>query len=373
MIRLLTSVAIGRPTDVYFCQDCGGASAANAATCRICGRQLVRERNGAPCHSCGAPTVDGASFCSLCGAAAVAAATLPAGQVLAGSRKIDSAVLAERQATVDPVGSTINLGEGLDLPDWLKRAAAEQPFDATHQSAIAADPFGPPSGTTATLAAAPPAARGDGPSTDSERSSRPPLSIPTDAPSAMSSSLPQPAPASDEARHVAAVPAGDVSDTSTFISENDLPEWIRQLAAADEAKKAEELRRTTEAANADRLASGTGDARQRRPLPGETPPSGPATSPWLTRRDRPETSESVAADSWGAGAPAPAVSESESSGQPSAQISQSAPTIAPEPAAAVSQPLPAPAASAQPNRLRVVLLAAVVLVVVALIAFMALS
>lgn len=170
---------------MYYCQDCGGANAANATSCRICGHPLARERVGAPCQSCGAPTVAGANFCSLCGTATVAVPAASLAGVLPGSLKVDAAIVDERQAATARLGSTVNLSEGLDLPDWLKRAAAEQPFDPKHQTAVAANPFGPAGGAATTLTAPPPT-NGSGASV-TDLGSHPPLSIPLAGPAGASS------------------------------------------------------------------------------------------------------------------------------------------------------------------------------------------
>jgi hypothetical protein len=89
-------------------------------------------------------------------------------------------------------------------------------------------------------------------------------------------------------------PEPDATDTASFISENDLPDWIRQIAEADAAKKAEADRLAAQPAPAAEAA-----APKRVVLPGETAPSVPAVNPWLTRRDGP-----TAASSWGAAEPA---------------------------------------------------------------------
>lgn len=356
---------------MYYCQDCGGANAANATSCRICGHPLARERVGAPCQSCGAPTVAGANFCSLCGTATVAVPAASLAGVLPGSLKVDAAIVDERQAATARLGSTVNLSEGLDLPDWLKRAAAEQPFDPKHQTAVAANPFGPAGGAATTLTAPPPT-NGSGASV-TDLGSHPPLSIPLAGPAGASSQGSAPAADALVAQRPAAARSADVADTSTFISEDDLPEWIRQLAAADEAKKAEELRRAAEAALAEGQTAAPDDPRRRRPLPGETAPGGPATNPWLTRRERAETPPTVAADSWGAvplqSAPVDGRTATQDSAPTAPTTLPSAPDLLlAERAAAASAKSPG-----RPNQLRVVLIAAVVLLVVALVAFMALS
>jgi hypothetical protein len=359
---------------VYYCQDCGGANAASATSCRICGHQLVRDRGSAPCQSCGAPTVEGANFCSLCGTATVTAPTVSLAEMLPGSLKVDAVVADERQATAARMGAAINLGEGLELPDWLKRAAAEQPYDPNRQNAVAADPFGPAGAGAATLTAARPGGIRNGSATDLDLGSRPPLSIPVSRPAA---SVQGPTPPVDE--QSATVPAAaarpaDVSDTSTFISEDDLPEWIRQLAAADEAKKADEMRRASEAAAVERQPAPATDPRRRRPLPGEAAPSGPATSPWLTRRERADGQDTVAADTWGAGTIQPAAIEDQATMHEAVPVAVVEPHVVPDLPVAQQEPARATAkAAGRPNQLRVVLIAATVLFVVALLAFMALS
>jgi hypothetical protein len=338
---------------VYYCQDCGGANPANATTCRICGLMLIHERGGAPCQSCGAPTVAGARFCSICGTATVALAAASLAGIAQGGKRVDTVAAADRPVGNVDAGPVLTLSEGLELPDWLKRAATEQPFDPGRQAAIAANPYGPPSGSTGPLA--------DDPTID--------------AVSAMAGGA-DPAHLADRSgddvmrSRANPAPAADVSDTSTFISEDDLPEWIRQLAAADEAKKAEEMQRAAEASAAVGKPALSTDPRRRRPLPGETPIAGPATSPWLARRERTDVSETVAADSWGG----PAAADGGHAARDVAPTPVTIPASTPEVTVAEQQPAPTvSAATKQPNQMRLVLLAAVVLVVVALVAFMALS
>jgi hypothetical protein len=353
---------------VYFCQDCGGANAATAESCRICGKALVSERDGAPCQRCGNGTVEDANFCSLCGAATVQPVSAAQKDKLAQSDADDTVISFSQIGSQQ--GADINLGEGLELPEWLKRAASEQPFDASRQTALNANPFGPPGGSIATLNVV----HADGgdlpPATAFVLSPQPPLSIPDDeidslisqsaANSAGSQSL-------DNAR-LAANSDADASDTSTFISENDLPEWIRQIAAADEARKLEEIRLADERSAASRAAGAT-DPRNRKPLPGETANTGPGTSPWLARRDRSEETDTVAADSWGKPTP---TAEKREIPQDTVVVSHNA---EPQPAPAVVDPVVAvattPAADSQ-NRMRMVLMAAVVVALIAVVAFMVL-
>jgi Double zinc ribbon len=358
---------------VNYCQECGASNTPDAVACRICGVLLTREEGGPPCHTCGAPTAAGAGFCSSCGAAIRSAADALSTGALPGSLKVDAAVAAERQAAAARLGAALNLGDGLELPDWLQRAAAEQPFDPARQSAVASIPFGPIAAATATLESptAMPATSGGQIDIASEAAAHPPLSIPAPG---LASSIPawlQDPPGADatpaQSASAAPTPEPDVADTGSFISESDLPEWIRQLAAADEAKQAEAERLAAEARGDDDPAGG----RHARPLPGETAASGPTASPWLARRERGGVAESVAADTWtGSGVAAP-VADAGPAREPLAattELTEAAPAIAkatPE----VDRGSPAPRA----RPLRLVLAAAIVLVILALLAFVVLS
>jgi hypothetical protein len=355
---------------VYFCQDCGGANAANAESCRICGKELVRERDSSPCQRCGTATAEAANFCSLCGATTVRAVSAAQSDSRADANAGDTLVTFGQPGSQQ--STDINLGEGLELPDWLKRAAAEQPFDANRQTAINANPFGHLGGTTATLDAS--HADGSIPSaTDFVLSSQPPLSIPGEE---IDSLIAHDAAAStgrkgaDSNGSTASAAASDVSDTSTFISENDLPDWIRQLAAADEARKVEDMRRADEQSAANRSAGAT-DLRNRKPLPGETATTGPGTSPWLARRDRSDESESVVADSWGrpgaTGEKRAAPPEVADAAVPALDLAAAPVSVDPVVVAAANT------TTGDPNRMRMFLLAATVLVILAAVAFMVLS
>lgn len=355
---------------MHYCQDCGGANAANATTCRICGHLIVGERGGPPCQSCGAPTVEGGKFCSLCGTATVAAPAAALAGVLAGSRNVDAAITTDRQPAASQPDSAIDLSEGLDLPDWLKRAAAEQPFDPNRPTAVVANPYGPTGSSSATVEVAP-ASMGAGSATES--SPRPPLSIPDSGPPLTPSGrLADPADGQVGAA-TATTRAANVADTSSFISEDDLPDWIRQLAAADEAKNVEEMQRAADAAAAGKPTS-TAGPRSHRPLPGETAATAPATSPWLTRRERTDVPEPAAVEPWGASAaPAPG-SADQSIQQERASVALDASDRGSDRSDGEPEAMPAPTrAASKPNQMRIVLAAAIVLLVVALIAFMALS
>lgn len=67
------------------------------------------------------------------------------------------------------------------------------------------------------------------------------------------------------------------TEASGLISANDLPDWIKQIAAQDAAKEAAQVEQAAAAAAAESFSS-----IQRRQLPGETIGSGPQTN-WLTK------------------------------------------------------------------------------------------
>lgn len=71
-------------------------------------------------------------------------------------------------------------------------------------------------------------------------------------------------------------------ETASLISENDLPDWIKQIAA-DDARKAAAARVTEEGPGV--AGSSLPHHLGRRSLPGETLTGGPASSSWLNRRD----------------------------------------------------------------------------------------
>ena len=80
-----------------------------------------------------------------------------------------------------------------------------------------------------------------------------------------------------------AATASAATESTSLISEHDLPEWIRQIAA-DDAKKLIEAQAHEEAAAVE-SGSSMPSHFGRRALPGETLTSGPASSSWLSRRD----------------------------------------------------------------------------------------
>lgn len=212
------------------------------------------------CEMCGAANDTMSEQCHRCGH-----------QLVAGDEPLVPA--AGSASDGETVGASI--GAGLEIPDWLKRAAAETP-PAPPAPAPAAPDLPPPgyhvAGTSST------------PTTDDlfqpepERSGPPTRPLPPVPTPGLPNAMP------DWLKSSSATPGSspepDAADTTTFISENDLPEWIRQIAAADAAKKVEEERRAAEAAG---VAEATDTKRV--VLPGGAAQSAPAANPWLSRRD----------------------------------------------------------------------------------------
>ncbi|GIW04970.1 MAG: hypothetical protein KatS3mg059_1590 [Thermomicrobiales bacterium] len=275
-----------------YCQDCGARNDEGATLCRICGHEIRHERGSQLCTSCGEYLAPGAAFCSSCGAAT--AAQRHAHNQLPVSLSVETAVAAERPVAAKRLEAAIDLSDGLELPDWLMRAAAEQPYDPTQATSVPLELM-PPAimderapGSTASggqdgAAKAEPAA--------------PSKAIPNgDLPTSLPAWLQQPPDtgAAQPAQPASAPNSPEPTDTTGFISESDLPEWIRQLAAAEEARKAEEARSaaTASASEPESMSGG------RRLLPGEIPPAEPVAQPWLARRERPAPSDATFIETW---------------------------------------------------------------------------
>jgi len=85
---------------------------------------------------------------------------------------------------------------------------------------------------------------------------------------------------------VASQPTAEAStDTTSFISETDLPEWLRNLAAADASKA--EVTRIAQEAEAARQGTSRNDGKVENPglegLPGDAPFTPASSSSWLAR------------------------------------------------------------------------------------------
>lgn len=184
------------------------------------------------CNKCGSANPDGRDVCARCG------------------------------ASLAPAPS-----EGLELPDWLKQAASEPPVIA------------------------PVHARSNHPQAESSAGPATRPTIPTgDLAASIPSWLKAPAqnepPAPDQESLLT-----DPTDTRGFITEDDLPAWIRQIAIEEDAKQAERekaAQAAAEAAAANPETPAEASATQRRRLlPGEIDAAHTGSNQWLARGDRP--------------------------------------------------------------------------------------
>jgi type II secretory pathway pseudopilin PulG len=172
-------------------------------------------------------------------------------------------------------------------------------------------------------------------------------------------------------------PAVAATDTSSFISESDLPAWIRQLAEADEAKKAEEAANAVAtAAQQAATANGAGQnlfgegslARRISQLPGEAEPPTVASNPWLSRREQAEPAATAQSDIWSK--PMSSIPRERSETTQAAQLApESAQPVAPETNQSTFSPVVNKVASASPV-LRWVLIGAVAVSVLAIVAYL---
>jgi hypothetical protein len=377
---------------MIYCQDCGAANDVAGTFCRICGRNLSPERGSLLCPTCSQPLVNQAAFCSSCGGAVMQApAAQPAHNFAFAGAAADGGGTPPAPLPLNPVVQGIN--ESLDLPDWLKRAATEQPQDSSratdrsfmytgvnptplpppmpapqvaHSPQLTADPSvqqslgaqpqpaaprpaqaAPPQGSTSwpqvPMAQVEPAAILSAPSAPGNSlwpsQVKPTMSSPastspeTQAPAAPGSarklvspeipnggldqSMPSwlnqsPQAAAPVAPPTPAVPTEAMTDTTSFISESDLPAWIRQLAEAEEQRKAQEAATAAAAAAAASYQPappqasppaqdlfGEGSLAHRiSQLPGEAEPPQVNSNPWLSRRDELSGLDVAQADVW---------------------------------------------------------------------------
>lgn len=207
-----------------FCADCGSPNLDTDAACRVCGRSLSSDPTPRP-----AVTTD---FPSDQVAAAPEHAVPPPrlATAVAGSPAVPSAWSRRTEASA-------GLGAGASLPTTRPRTGVASPSGFSSASAPHAQPSARPDGGL---------------------------------PSFM---RPQVRPATPSS----------ADESTSLISEHDLPDWIRQLAADDAKKLAES--QVEEATTAGKAASSLPSHLGRRALPRETLTSGSASTSWLVRRD----------------------------------------------------------------------------------------
>lgn len=284
---------------MVYCEQCGAANDIMNRQCHRCGHAMASETGSGP--------LDGTHLAS------------------AGSFPGQPSHFAEPP-----------LNANLDLPDWLKQAADSTPpspqgYPTPINQAPAgfhvAQPVAPPQPYPAAAPAVPPAYAAPvqptyavSPLTPSHPVAGPGQAVTAPQPQAWAPPQPQshpmasqpPVQSAPRAQALPPVPTGDLPsslpdwlrsqapqaapaepqiqipkpvsvDTSSFISEGDLPEWIRQIAAADAEKQAEEDRLA--AVQAAQVAStAPAEPGRRQPLPGETIGTA-ANNPWLARRE----------------------------------------------------------------------------------------
>lgn len=206
------------------------------------------------CAGCGSPNLDTDATCRVCGRSLTSDPAPPS--AASGASQID-----QGSSSAAPASSQTSSATAVaDLPDammgWPSRAGAPVEPDRT---------FAAPTVTRPTTGVATPSGFESVPSAHRDPQALPPDDLPA---------FMRPA-----ARSVAAPP----NESASLISEHDLPEWIRQIAADDARKLAEA--QVQEAASVPASGSSMPSHFGRRALPGETLTSGPASSSWLSRKD----------------------------------------------------------------------------------------
>ena len=248
------------------CRHCGTTNDLARSTCRACGGTLAVERGTRPCPACQELTGDGTAFCHACGAVVLGAADALHDESIgipgwaAADPLTNGNAEAAPGATVD--ADPLGIGDDLELPDWLLRAANETPPATTGTA-----PTTTATGSDVAFDLGPGfvvAGRQPEPASPVDRAPSfdpgddlvvepamiatplaPPRPIPLgNLAEAMPSWLrAAPEPVAEDLvvePVVATDPPGDPTNTQSFIGESDLPEWLRQLATAAAAKAAAE-------------------------------------------------------------------------------------------------------------------------------------
>ena len=239
---------------MVYCEQCGAANDMLNVECHRCGHALTHSEEPAPGETSGRFEFAGAK---------------PAAEP------------ASANAVTD-------LGSGLELPGWLRRAAASTPQIAEPSSldtapqlprgfAVAQPDSRQPRGESAHSAQNNHEAVGPG----RHASVEPPR--PSIASPIRNHSQSMPEWLKTGQSPVPATPQSDITDTSSFISEGDLPEWIQQIAAADALKQADEERLAAAVAETASIAEPL--TPRRITLPGEASARA-ASNPWLSRREK---------------------------------------------------------------------------------------
>ncbi len=261
------------------------------------------------CEQCGAANDIMNQQCHRCGFQFVPLEPLPGERVHA---TVAPAAVHHLNSIPD-MESAAGIGAGLELPEWLQKAA-----EATPEIPAALKPATPdlPISSMQPPQVAPAWSE---PTFHLQAEMAQPVVGSANSAISPKSDTPRPQSPTPAQQHSSTMPewlrtgqppilkptAAETTDTSSFISEGDLPEWIRQIGAADTAKRLEEERIAAELAKSSEepLAGKT-------VLPGETSPNGAASNPWLSRKEG-----ALASNAWSGSAmpaqPRPRVSDPE--------------------------------------------------------------
>jgi len=244
------------------------------------------------CEQCGAANDIMNQQCHRCGFQFVPVEPVPGERVHAAV----APVAVHNVNSIPDMESAAGLGAGLELPDWLQKAAAATPeLPASQRPRSAEQPVLPKHQPPVPLT-------WSEPSFDQQPETARPVVGSANPVVPPKAEIPRPQAPSPTQAHSSTIPEWlrtgqppilrpaqpEVTDTSSFISEGDLPEWIRQIGVADTAKRVEEERIAAELAKVyEEPVAG------RTILPGETNLNGAASNPWLSRKEG-----SIASNAW---------------------------------------------------------------------------
>ena len=243
-----------------YCRDCGSTIGASDATCRNCGRVMTPEPAEVTCPRCQGVIGAGADFCTHCGTrieAASPSTTAEPPRVTAGPGPAPSHA---RTARVDPTATDTSRvpangavrigGNGTAPRPWApsatsapapapthRRSGADRPVEETFPPEASAPHFPDPGAQVFPPAA--PTGRATSPALpgQDDAAGRPPTQPPAApgqgpdrAPRRSAGLRPSAETAASRRAHAEQV------DTTSFISESDLPAWLRQVVETEEAE-----------------------------------------------------------------------------------------------------------------------------------------
>ncbi len=222
-----------------YCRECGATHGPSDATCRVCGRVLSLETPEVSCPRCQGEIGADAGFCTHCGMRQVSDARTATPE----STWPERSTAPERAPATgaDGTGTTLLSAAG------TSRVETERSVPRPWGADITPDPSGPGRGMA--TGSQPPPEAGAGPSGSARAFQVPQGPIPTSPrpPAAPGTSAVDPAtgPGQVTRRSAGLRPAETAAsrrahaeqvDTTTFISESDLPAWLRQVVETEEAQ-----------------------------------------------------------------------------------------------------------------------------------------